>query len=120
MYSSVLAYTGVIEQTDGTTVVWNRRERPHVYQNPNTGQIDMLSTGVGNAVDGWTIGQDWTWTRTHFQVKGRVNGAGRERPERPTFPTHTNHHPFSQPACFDPKRRVFPPPDAALQQCKVG
>jgi len=65
VYSSVFAYTGIIEQTDGTTVVWNRRERPHVVLNETTGHPMMLTTGVGNAVDGWTMGQDWTWT--HMQ-----------------------------------------------------
>lgn len=28
-YFSELAYTGLIKQTDGSEVIWNRRERPH-------------------------------------------------------------------------------------------
>jgi hypothetical protein len=41
--------------------VWNRRERPHILTADN-GSLLALTTGVGNAVDGWTIGEDYTWT----------------------------------------------------------
>lgn len=61
-YSSVLAYTGVIAQTDGVVVVWDRRERPHLLLDDATGRPTHLITGVGNAVDGWTPGTDFTWT----------------------------------------------------------
>jgi hypothetical protein len=63
-YSSVTTYTGIIDEVGGGRTVWNRRERPHILTAPN-GSLLALITGVGNAVDGWTIGKDYTWT--HIQ-----------------------------------------------------
>ena len=60
-YSSVTAYSGVIQEVGGQQAVWKRRERPHILQSQN-GSLLALTTRVGNAVDGWTIGADWTWT----------------------------------------------------------
>ena len=60
-YSSVTTYSGVIDEVGGGQTVWNRRERPHILTADNVSLL-ALTTGVGNAVDGWTIGEDYTWT----------------------------------------------------------
>ena len=61
-YSSVTAYSGVIDLEGGGQVVYSRRERPHILQDGHGGDLLALTTGVGSAVDGWTQGQDWTFT----------------------------------------------------------
>ena len=46
--SPVAPYTGTVEYTDGSTVTYRARERPHLLFEPETGDPIFLLNGVGN------------------------------------------------------------------------